>query len=245
MSENLKTRREDHVLRLTLSRPEKRNALSIGMCRELVSAFSEAEADDGVNVILLDAEGKAFCAGMDLAEILDPEAARQAEVHEQLFTIGARIRKPIVAAVQGPALGGGMALAANAHVILAAEEATFGLTEIRIALWPYVVFRAAKLAVGDRRALELSLTGRIAGAAEAREWGLVNHVLPAAELSARARKVAALIAAFDPGAISQGLEFTHRTRESASEEAGAIAREYRARAFASPAFQTAARAFLR
>lgn len=244
MNGNLKTSREGRILRVTLSRPEKRNALNIELCGRLVEAFEEAERDDGVNVALLDAEGTAFCAGMDLEEILDPEAAARAEIHERLFGIGARIRKPIIAAVQGPALGGGMALAANAHLVVAAEDATFGLTEIRIALWPYVVFRAVKLAVGERRALELSLTGRIAGASEAREWGLVQQVTTAAELRARAMELAARIAAFSPEAISQGLDFTRRTRELGWEEAGATAREFRARAFASPAFRSAARAFL-
>jgi enoyl-CoA hydratase/carnithine racemase len=244
MSTSLRISREDKVLRLTLGRLEKRNALDAGLCRALVEALENAAVDPGVHAVLLDAEGTVFCAGMDLEEALSGDAAQLAGLHERLFTIGARIRKPVVAAVEGPALGGGMALAANAHIVLAATEATFGLTEIRIGLWPFVVLRAVKLAVGERRAVELSLTGRIASAEEAREWGLVHQVVPAEELAHRAREVVAALSAWNPDVVSQGLEFTHRSRELSSEGAGRLADEYRRRAFESASFREAARAFL-
>ncbi|MGH9658996.1 MAG: enoyl-CoA hydratase/isomerase family protein, partial [Bryobacteraceae bacterium] len=124
--------REGRVARLALNRPDKRNALSFALCRALVEALEQAEADPGVGAILLSGHGPAFCAGMDLGEMESPEAMAASQIHERLFTAGARSRKPIVAAVEGAALAGGMGLAANAHIVVAAEDATFGLTEIRI-----------------------------------------------------------------------------------------------------------------
>ncbi|MCP5109991.1 MAG: enoyl-CoA hydratase/isomerase family protein, partial [bacterium] len=164
MTPNLKRRREDRVLRLSLNRPEKRNALRVEDCRQLVAALNEAELDPDVGSILVDGAGDAFCSGMDLTESLREDAPERAAIHDELFTFGSRITKPVVASVRGKALAGGLGLVTNAHVVVAAEDAGFGLVEIRIALWPFVVFRSVATAVGERRALELSLTGRVIGA---------------------------------------------------------------------------------
>lgn len=108
--------REGRLLRLTLAREEKRNALNAELCQAIVEA---CETDDpSVGAILLDAQGKVFCAGMDLSEIktIDPS-----DWHERLFTLGARLRKPFVVAVSGPAIAGGLGLVANAHLAIAAQ----------------------------------------------------------------------------------------------------------------------------
>ena len=243
MSANLATSLEGRVLRLTLSRPEKRNALSTEMCRSIVAEFRQADSDERVGAILVDARGDVFCAGMDLDEALDPDAADRTAVHEDLFTLGARSRKPIVAAVAGPALGGGLGLVANAHVVIAAHGSSFGLTEIRIGMWPFVIYRAMVGAIGERRTLELSLTGRIFNVPEAVQWGLVHEAAPAFELDDRATAVAQHIAGHSPQAITQGLEFVHRTREMEAAQAGAVAREMRARVFASQDFLEGVTAF--
>ncbi|MEO8131905.1 MAG: enoyl-CoA hydratase/isomerase family protein, partial [Bryobacteraceae bacterium] len=120
-SESLKVSHEGRVLRLTLNRPDKRNALSIELCHALACAFDEALKDAKVGAILIDANGPVFSAGMDLDEVLQPDAAPRTYIHEKVFTIGARSTKPIVAAVQGAALGGGLGLVANAHVAIAAQ----------------------------------------------------------------------------------------------------------------------------
>src|SRR5258708_25020830 len=96
----------------------------------------------------------------------------------------------IVAAVHGTALAGGTGLAANAHIVIASEDATFGLTEMRIGLWPFVIFRAVVDAVGERRAVELGITGRIVDAREALALGLVHQVTPGDELVAQAAEIA-------------------------------------------------------
>jgi enoyl-CoA hydratase/carnithine racemase len=163
----VETSQEDRVFRITINRPEKRNALSI----ELLTAFRQAESDENVNAVLLDAAGTTFSAGMDLGEILEPDFVRQADVHEELLTIGSRYSKPIIAAVQGEVFGGAVALVASAHLVVAAQDAKFCCTEIHIGMWPYVAFRAIAAALGERRATELALTGRVASAADAYEWG--------------------------------------------------------------------------
>src|SRR3954447_6534188 len=171
--------RKHRILRLTLNRPEKRNALTSGMCQATVDAVDSAQADNDVASVLLMANGHVFCAGMDLDEASDLEPGKLDEVHERLFTLGFTSRKPIVVCVNGAALGGGLGLVAQGHVVTASSGAVFGLPEIRIGLWPFLIYRAVENALGPRITLELSLTGRLFHAPEALSWGLVHTVAPA------------------------------------------------------------------
>jgi enoyl-CoA hydratase/carnithine racemase len=233
--------RDGRVLRLILNRPEKRNALNGALCAALADAVESAGED--VGAILLAGAGKSFCSGMDLDEMLTPAAPGLAGAHERIFTIGRRAAVPIVAAVHGAALAGGTGLVANAHIVVAAEDATFGLTEIRIGLWPFVIYRAVVDAVGHRRAVELSITGRIFGAAEAAAMGLAHFVVPAADVMARASEIAAAAAAASPVAIRAGLRYVRETRDGGYDESGAAARRYREEVFRSPEFAAGIRAF--
>ena len=236
--------RDKKVCHITINRPEKRNALSIQLCHELLGAFRQAESDSNVSVVLLDAAGPSFSSGMDLGEILDPDFARQADVHEELLTIGSHYSKPIIAAVQGAVFGGAVALVASAHIVVAAEDAQFCSTEIHIGMWPYVAYRAIASAIGERRATELALTGRVASAAEAYEWGLAHRIVPADQLSETATRLAVQVAAFDADALSQGLLFIQQSHRLHPEEAGLVARQFRDRAFASDVFRSAVQSFL-
>lgn len=243
MNKSLEISREGRVLRLALNRPEKRNALSIELCRAVVNALETAQTDVSVGSILIEGKGDMFCAGMDLSEVLDPKGTEQASIHEQLFTMGAHTRKPIVAAVHGPALGGGVGLLANAHVVVAAHGSTFGLTEIRLGMWPFVIYRSIVSAMGERRALELSLTGRIFHVPEAVQWGLVTEAVPAIELDDRATTIAAHLAGASPQAIGAGLAFVSESHGESAHAAGEIAGKYREFAFASEDFREGVRAF--
>ncbi len=242
MPERVEVTRDGRVARVALDRPEKRNALSAALCRALADALDEAAADPEVGAILLTGKGKAFCAGMDLGEILEADTGAIDAVHERLFTSGLTLDKPLVGAVQGAALGGGAGLAANCHVVVAADDAVFGLTEIRIGLWPFLVFRAVAAAAGERRAVELALTGRVFGAAEAREYGLVHHVA-ADHLAGHAAELAANLAQASPVAVRNGLAYVAEARGKSAAEAGEIARRYRAPVLASAEFREAVRAF--
>ena len=146
----------DHyrVLHLTLNRPTKRNALTMQMCKDIVAAVKSAESRNDIGCTLISANGSVFCAGMDLTE--EPPVDELLKVHEELFTLGANARKPIVIGVNGAALAGGLGLVAQGHVVLASPNAVFGLPEVRIGFWPFVVYRAVESALGKRRTLELS-----------------------------------------------------------------------------------------
>src|SRR5512138_74874 len=152
MSANLLVNTEGRLRRLTLNRPQKRNALDSELCRSLIQAVHEAASDRAIGAILLDAAGKDFCSGMDLNEALETDVDHTLSLHQALFSIGSGAGKPIVAAVQGAAVAGGLGLALNAHVVIGAGDSRYGLTERRIGLWPYVIFPVVAAAVGERKA---------------------------------------------------------------------------------------------
>lgn len=240
---SLKISEEGRVRRLTLSRVEKRNALNHEGCKALVDALDQANRDPGVGCVLLDAEGPVFCAGMDLDDATADDAPARTRLHEQIFTFGWEMRKPVVAAVGGPALAGGVGLVANAHVVVAAHGSQFGLTEIRIGMWPFVVYRSLVAAMGPRRALELSLTGRIFGVNEAREYGLVHEITPAVELDDRATAIAEQLAHWSPDTMARGLDFVRHTESMSLGDAGRVAAMMRTEIFAGADFAEGVRAF--
>jgi enoyl-CoA hydratase/carnithine racemase len=239
----LRISRVGRVLRLELNRPEKRNALNGDLCWELASAIEEGDRDSTVGAILLGGAGKSFCAGMDLDEMLTPAQDALAEVHERLFTIGARATTPIIAAIHGAALAGGSGLAANAHIVIASTDATFGLTEIRIGLWPFLIFRAVAAALGERRTVELSITGRVISVAEASLLGLVHQVVSLEDLETKAVEMAQEIAEASPEAMRSGLRFVAETHGLDRDDAGKLAQRFRSELFASADFAEGIRAF--
>jgi enoyl-CoA hydratase/carnithine racemase len=243
MNANLEISREGAVLRVTLNRPDKRNALNAEMCRGIVDAVEGVQDDSSVGAIILDSKGDVFCAGMDLDEAASPQAAQYTAIHERLFTLGARSRKPIVTGIQGPALGGGVGLICTSHIAVAAHGSSFGLTEIRLGMWPFVIYRSVALALGERRALELSLMGRIFNVPEAIQWGLVHEAAPQFELDDRVTAIAMHLADMSPQAISRGLEFVHKTYGVDPVHAAPIALEMRTAAFASDDFREGVSAF--
>ncbi len=214
----------NRVLRLVLNRPEKRNALDLATCREINEAIVDSNRNPRVGAVLISGAGPAFCAGMDLREAEHVDRGQLADAHDRLFTIGEWAEKPLIAAVHGPAIAGGTGLAANAHVVLATEDATFGLTEIRLGLWPVLIFPAIVAAVGERRAVELAITGRTFGAGEAREYGLVSELLPGETLHSHAFAYAERVANSSAVALRSGLDYVRQIRGKATSEALEIGR---------------------
>jgi enoyl-CoA hydratase/carnithine racemase len=194
---NLRVEQDGRVRRLTLAAPARRNVLDAALSSQLLHELRDAQADPDTGAILVDAEGPVFCGGLDFAEPL-PEA---------IFTFGQNASKPIVAAVQGVAVSAGVALIANAHVAVAAQGSSFGLTDIREGRCHPGILGAVAAAIGDRRARELSLTGRVFTAPEALAWGLVHAVTPPFELDDRASAIATALANADPGAMAAVLAF--------------------------------------
>jgi len=244
MNDAVETKREGRVLRLWLNRPTERNSLTMNLCKDLVHVFDQAERDSNVGALLLSGMGDCFCAGMEINEAAKGDVASVSRVQETLFTLGARLTKPLIGAVQGVALGSGMGLVANCHVAIAAENATFGLTGIRSGLWPFVIFPAVAAAVGRRRALALTMTGEIINATEALRIGLVHQVVPVAEVEQRALDVAQTVASYSLNAMHSGLRFAHETQGHAWKAAACEGSRVREQYIKSPAFQADLSAFL-
>lgn len=200
---------EDGIAHITLARPDNANALDLVMMHELMQAAIACDEDPSVRAILLDAEGRLFCAGGDLAEFARagdglPKLLKEATVylHAAISRL-VRGRAPVIAAVQGHAAGAGFSLAAACDLVLAAASARFTMAYTRAGLVPdgastYFLPRV----IGRRRTLELMLTNLSLSAHEAVEWGLVNRVVEDEQLAEEALKLAREIASGPTGAFS-------------------------------------------
>ncbi len=204
--ENLHLAVSEGVATVTVTRPKALNALNAAVFDELERAFTGLREDAEVRAIVVTGSGdKAFVAGADIVELaeLGPEAAQATSARGQgVFNLIERCGKPVVAAVNGFALGGGLELALACHVRVASDNARLGLPEVTLALIPGYggTQRLARL-VGVGRALEMVLTGDMIDAAAAERCGLVSRVVPQAELAATAMKIARRIASRGPVAL--------------------------------------------
>lgn len=204
----LKFERDGRVATITLNRPEKRNAISTPMIEELFAALNAAEADSAVRVVILTGAGKAFCSGMDLETL----QAIEKQTHEEnladsrrmarMFQLVYGFPKPFITAVNGAAIAGGCGLATLSDFTLAAPEAKFGYTEVRIGFIPALVSVMLRRQVGEKHARDLLLTGRIIDAAEAFRLGLVNEIVPLEDLMKRAREVATMFLESSPVSLA-------------------------------------------
>jgi enoyl-CoA hydratase len=199
--------RDDHVVTLTLNRPDKLNALNEELLRELASALAILDDDAGVRVAILTGSGdKAFAAGADVAAMADMtpmQAKRFAHLGHRLGALIEEAHFPVIAAVNGFALGGGCELALCCDFIYASDKAKLGQPEVGLGIIPGFggTQRLARI-VGVARARELCMTGDVVTAAEALRIGLVNAVVPHADLMAKVREVADRIVAKAPLAIA-------------------------------------------
>lgn len=194
-----------HVALVRIDRPHKRNALSVALRRELLAQLQALDADPEVRVMVLAGSAKVFAAGADLNEIAEAGAIDMVlrDTYALWSALG-RLLKPLVAAVRGTAFGGGFELALHADLIVAGEDARFGLPEVRLGLMPGGggTQRLARL-LGRQRALHYLLTGDAMTAAEAYTLGVVSQVVPDARVEAAAVDLASRIAAMPPLAVRQ------------------------------------------
>jgi enoyl-CoA hydratase len=193
----------DGVAVVTLERPEKRNALSIDLRIELADAFERLGGDDSVHCVMLTGAGTAFCAGMDTSQFGgDTEHRRRlVETSTGAFRAVGRCPKPVLAAVNGPALAGGFALALLCDVRIASDTATFGYPELPIGIPPS--YASARAALSPAVARELCLTGRVVDAEEALRLGIVSEVCRPGDLLERATALASQIARMPPEAQAE------------------------------------------
>jgi len=206
----------DGVALVTLNRPSSLNALSFELLRALVEALERLDADDACRAIVVTGAGdRAFAAGADIHEMADqtPATLTAANTFSRWERIR-RIRKPLVAAVRGFALGGGNELAMACDMVVAAEDSQFGQPEIRIGIMPGAGgTQRLTRAIGKAKAMEMILTGRSIDAREADRLGLVTRVVPAEETIDSALELAAAVAAMPPLAVIAAKEAVERASE--------------------------------
>lgn len=219
---------EGELATITLNRPDKRNAISPDMVDELLRALDEAE-HCAARAVILTGAGSAFCAGMDL-EALRSLATQTQEQHvadaERMGKMFYRVYsfpKPLIAAVNGPAIAGGTGLATLADFTLAVPEAKFGYTEVRIGFLPAVVSVFLLRQVGEKIARELLLTGKIFDAAEAHRLGLVTEIVAAEKLMNAARELGRSLAALSPTSLALTKKLLLRWNEAGIQRDLAIA----------------------
>jgi enoyl-CoA hydratase len=197
------------IFTITVNRPDKLNALNKDVIAELGQAIGEAYSNEEIKSVLLTGSGeKAFVAGADISEFTsldaDGGAALARRGQDEVFNMIENCPKPVVAAVNGFALGGGCELAMSCHFRTASEGAKFGQPEVNLGLIPgYGGTQRLTQLIGKGKSMELMMTGDMIGAEEAKALGLVNHVFPAAELVESTRKILGKIGTKAPFAISQ------------------------------------------
>jgi enoyl-CoA hydratase/carnithine racemase len=221
MTEHMVVLREtrDGVQTLTLNRPDKLNALNFALTEGLVQALKEADADPSVRVVIVTGAGRGFCAGADTREfaVLTPDnqslVERRAALTTELQGLVKQMSKPVIAAVNGYAMGGGSGLALSCDLALAGESARFGYPEVKHGIVAAIVMAGLVEHVGRKAAFDLVATGRTLGAHEAQQLGMVNRVVADVDLLDEARSLAQQIATHPVQAMQATKGIFHRVTE--------------------------------
>ena len=188
---------EGPIVVVTLNRPQRRNALSLDLMLELTACLDEIGRTRDTRVVILAAAGKVFCSGHDLSEMTGRDINDYRRIFDACCDLMLKIQaipQPVIAEVQGIATAAGCQLVASCDLAVAAEEAAFATPGVKIGLFCTTPMVALTRAIGRKRALQMLLTGELVDARTAADWGLVNQVVPAAELQAATRKLAAKVA---------------------------------------------------
>ncbi len=208
---------------LTLNRPEKRNALNTALTQDLLEALRAADQDDSVAAIVLTGAGPGFCAGADLTEFKDLRnddlAEKRAELTMQLHLVFSRMQKPVVTAINGPAMGGGAGLAIAGDLAVMAENAKLGYPETRHGIVAAIVLGNLVRQVGRKAAFELVSLGEPISAARALQLGMVNRVVPQVDLLAESLVLAERLAAVHRPAMAETKRLFHEVADLSLAEA--------------------------
>jgi methylglutaconyl-CoA hydratase len=221
---------ERGIARIALNRPERRNALDQELLTELREALQASATDESVQVVLVTGAGKDFCSGMDLRTFADDASGDLAKFQAEARNMAGllldlrRHPRPIVAAVQGRALGGGCGIATAADIVLAADSAQLGYPEINIGFVPAIVMAILRRLVSEKRAFELIATGEIISAQTALDYGMINHVFSAETFDNQVEEFVTNLASKSTSALTLAKELFYRTdgmQFDAAMEAGA------------------------
>ena len=203
----------DGIARITLNRPEKRNALSSELLRAVREGLARAAADESVRVVTIAGAGKDFCAGADLASLSKEgdvlSRIDDAREFADLFLAVRNHPRPVVALVKGRAFAGGCGLATVCDIVLAAESAQFGYSEVNVGLVPAMVTSILTRSVSEKRAFELLSTGEMISATRAETIGMINRVWPDADFDDAAHKYVTALAAKPPSAVALSKNLLH------------------------------------
>ena len=216
------------IARVTMNRPDRRNALSLAHMQELADCLRVIGEAREARVVVLSGNGPAFCAGHDLSEMIgrDPEAYRRIfDVCCELMETVQAIPQPVIGRVHGVATAAGCQLAATCDLVVASEEARFATPGVRIGLFCSTPMVALSRAIGRKKAMEMLLTGDFISAEEALAEGLVNRVVPAEELEAETRRLAEKICEASPLVVGVGKQAFYRQVEMPVEQAYAYTKE--------------------
>lgn len=216
------------VATITLNRPHRRNALSVELMRELIACLEEVAANQEIRAVILAAAGNVFSSGHDVSEMVAQDLPRYRQIFDlctELMTRLQQIPQPVVAQVQGVATAAGCQLVAACDLAVASETASFATPGVKIGLFCTTPMVALSRAVGRKRALEMLLTGRLIDARTACDWGLVNRVVPAADLTEATRQLACEIAQSSPFTIALGKEAYYAQIDLDQPKAYAYAKE--------------------
>jgi methylglutaconyl-CoA hydratase len=208
---------ERGVARIALNRPERRNALDQELLTELRDAMHASASDESVRVVVVTGAGKDFCSGMDLRTFADDASGDLAKFQSEARNMAGllldmrRHPRPIVAVVQGRALGGGCGIATAADITLAADSAQFGYPEINIGFVPAIVMAILRRSVSEKRAFELIASGEIISAGAALEFGMINRLIAADSYESDVEEFVMNLASKSTSALTMAKELFYRT----------------------------------
>ncbi len=225
---NIQVAREGPIAIVTLNRPERRNALSLELMLDLISALDEIGRTREIRAVILAAAGKVFCSGHDLGQMTGRdinEYRRIFDVCTDLMQKLQSIPQPVIAEVQGIATAAGCQLVATCDLAIAAEEAAFATPGVKIGLFCTTPMVALTRAIGRKRALQMLLTGEMVSARCAAEWGLINQAVPAADLQSTTRGLAEKAAAASSLVVAIGKQAFYTQIDLDQPKAYAYAKE--------------------
>jgi len=226
------------VSSLVICAPATRNALSLDLAEELLGVLRGADADPNIRVITITGAGDTFCAGGDIRDLEESatgaDAQRADTCWRALFSIHSWCNTPVIAIVNGAAMGAGCALAVACHFAFATEAARFALPELRLSIFPTMGLPGLIARIGPARATELALSARVVGAGEAAQTGLVVAVCDPDEINARVQAIADRVSVLSPQSLADGLSLIDRLSRADPGARLRIAAERRTRSISTP-----------